>query len=170
MDVRRLRAGEWIAAASGVLLAVCLFLPWYERGAREFSAWESFAVLDLVLVALALLAVGLLVVTAAQPTAAVGIAADAMLALVAIVVTVMTLIRLLNSPGSLEAAGVDATVATFGWVGLGAVAGVLAGAVVAMRDERLSRPGRPTDATGAPVSSQPEIETLPAPPREDATA
>ena len=29
MDLRRLRAGEWVAAASGVALLVSLFLPWY---------------------------------------------------------------------------------------------------------------------------------------------
>jgi hypothetical protein len=41
---------------------------------------------------------------------------------------------------------------------------VVAGAV-AMRDERLSPPGRPTDATGRPVPRAPEVEPLPAPPR-----
>ena len=29
MDLRRLRAGEWIAGVSGVVLLVSLFLPWY---------------------------------------------------------------------------------------------------------------------------------------------
>ena len=32
MDLRRLRAGEWLAAAAGVALVVSLFLPWYEIG------------------------------------------------------------------------------------------------------------------------------------------
>jgi hypothetical protein len=33
-----------------------------------------------------------------------------------------------------------------------------------MRDERLSKPGRPTDQTGAPVSEPIAVETLPGPP------
>jgi hypothetical protein len=34
---------------------------------------------------------------------------------------------------------------------------------MAMRDERLSKPGRPTDLSGRPIPAQPEVETLPAP-------
>ena len=61
MDLRRLRHGEWIAAAGGVVLVVSLFLDWY----REFvgvdlavglTGFESFDVLDVVLVLIALLA------------------------------------------------------------------------------------------------------------------
>jgi glyoxylase-like metal-dependent hydrolase (beta-lactamase superfamily II) len=37
------------------------------------------------------------------------------------------------------------------------------GAWVAMRDERVSQPGRPTDSSGRPVSQHPEIEAMPAP-------
>ena len=50
------------------------------------------------------------------------------------------------------------------WIGLGAGVVLLAGCMIAMRDERLSAPGRLTDSTGVPVSEPPEIETLPAPP------
>jgi hypothetical protein len=33
MDLRRLRAGEWIVAVSGAALLASLFLPWYGRDA-----------------------------------------------------------------------------------------------------------------------------------------
>ena len=185
MEMGRLRAGEWIAAVSGVVLVVSLFLPWYEvevpphggvrgrdiGGSVELSAWEVFSVVDVLLLALGVLAVALLVVTATQPTAAVGIASDAMLTIVAGVLAVVTTIRLINLPGALEAVdqlGADAGRTAFAWLGLAAVFGVLAGCVVAMRDERLSRPGERTDSTGLPVSEVPEIQVIPSPPRGSA--
>lgn len=159
MDLRRLRAGEWIAGASGALLFVTLFLPWYDAAGTGVSAFEAFAMFDVVLVALAALGLVLVAVTASQPSAAPGIALDALLTIIAAVVAILLLFRVLNLPGDLEGAGR----AAFAWVGLGATWGVFAGALVAMRDERLSKPGRPTDSTGVPVDAQPEIETIPAP-------
>ena len=159
MDLRRLRAGEWIAGASGVLLFVSLFLPWYDAAGTDVSAFEAFAVVDVVLVALAALGLVLVAVTASQPSAAPGIALDALLTIIAAVVAILLLFRVLNLPADLE----RAERAAFAWVGLAAAWGVFAGALVAMRDERLSKPGRPTDSTGVPVEAQPEIETISAP-------
>lgn len=159
MDLRRLRAGEWITAAAGVVLAVCLLLPWYTRpgpGGGELTGWEAFTILDVLLLVLAILAVGLLVLTAVQPTAAVGIASDALLTLVAAPIAVLTLVRVLGPPDSLERAG-------GAWLGLAATLAVLAGTLIAMRDERLSKDGPPTDATGVPVAAPPEIEAIPPP-------
>ena len=157
MDLRRLRAGEWIAGASGAVLFVTLFLPWYDAAGTDVSAFEAFAVFDALLVAIALLGVSLVVVTASQPSAAVGIALDGLVTIIAAVVAILLVFRVLNLPGE------GAERATFAWVGLSAAWGVFVGALVAMRDERLSKPGRPTDSTGVPVDAPPEIETLPAP-------
>jgi hypothetical protein len=183
MELARLRTGEWIAAVSGVVLAVSLFLPWYEvevpphGGARDvggtvdLTAWEVFSVVDVLLLLLGLAAVALLVVTASQPTAAVGIASDALLTILAGVMAVVTTTRLINLPGALEEVdrlGVDPDRAPFAFMGLAAMFGVLAGCVIAMRDERLSRPGERTDATGLPISEAPEIEVIPSPPRGSA--
>lgn len=171
MDLRRLRAGEWAAAVSGLTLCVALFLPWYEvRGetTARITVWEAYWIVDVLLLALALLAAGLLVLTAIQRTAAVGIAADALLTIFAGIVAVVATIRVLDIPGALEApAGLtlETERTAFAWLGLLAVFGVLAGAIVAMRDERLSREGELTDATGVPTEAPPEIETIPAPPR-----
>jgi hypothetical protein len=166
MDLRRLRIGEWIAAVSGAVLVVSLFLPWYTAGDVDVTAFEAYSVVDVLLLSIGLLGIGLLVVTAVQRTAAVGVASDALLTLVAAGVLVVALIRAINLPGDLEAAG--ATRAAFLWVGLTAALGVLVGAMVAMRDERLSKPGTHTDATGVPVGAQTEVETLPAPRHEGA--
>lgn len=182
MEPGRLRAGEWIAAASGVLLVVSLFLPWYkvevprhggmrDDGTVGLTAWEVFSVVDVLLLLLGIAAVALLVVTASQPTAAVGIASDALLTILAAVMAVVTTIRLINLPGALEEAdrlGSGLERAPFAFIGLAAVFGVLAGCVIAMRDERLSRPGERTDPTGLPISEAPEIEVISSPPRGSA--
>jgi hypothetical protein len=164
MDLRRLRKGEWIAGVSGLVLLVSLFLPWYEvEGVQlDVSAFEAFSAFDVLLVLVALAGMAVVAVIAVQEAPAVGIAVEALLTLVAAVVSILLFFRVLNLPDPLDSIpGAGRT--AFPWVGLAATLGVFAGSLVAMRDERLSKPGRPTDSTGAPIDSQPEIETLPAP-------
>jgi len=154
--------GEYLAAASGAVLILSLFGPWYEAGGADLTAWETFSVLDVLFLLLGALGVALLLVTAAQRTAAVGIAADSLLFLMAAPVALVALIRFLNLPGAAEE--LNAGRGLFSYVGTLAVLGVAGGALLAMRDERLSAPDRPTDVTGVPVEATPEIESLPAPP------
>jgi hypothetical protein len=153
MDLRRLRTGEWITGASGLLLFLALFLPWYE----ELSGWEAFSVLDLILVLLALAALSVPVVTAGYRVPAFPLALQSLTALFGMGVLLLVLFRVLNLPG-------DAHGREWGlWIALAAVLGVIAGALVAMRDERRSPPGRHTDLTGVPVAAPREIESRPAP-------
>jgi hypothetical protein len=180
MDLRRLRAGEQIAAAAGLVLVVSLFGPWYElvtvspsvvapapTETVEVTAWEAFSVTDVLLLVSGVIGIWLLVVTAVQRTAAIGIASDSLAFLVTAPIAVAALIRVLNVPDALDTgglvAGVDRT--PFAWLGLLAALAVPIAALVAMRDERVSAPGRPTDTTGVPIDTQPEIETLSVPPR-----
>ena len=65
-------------------------------------------------------------------------------------------------PGDLDAAGRRARGASPGSASA-ATFGVLVGGFVAMRDERLSKPGRWTDSTGVPIDAPPEIETISSP-------
>ena len=178
MDLRRLRAGEWIAAAAGIALLVTLFLPWYERqlacigrssagllpcpDPQEVTAWEAFAVTDVVLGLVALAAVALFMVTALQRAAAVAMAYESLLTIAAGVAALLVVMRVLIPPGE----GLSRTGGL--WLGCLATLAVLGGSLVAMRNERLSKSGRPTDPTGVRVEAPPEIETLPAPPREGA--
>lgn len=163
MDLRRLRPGEWITAASGLVLAIALFLPWYSLGGANVSGWDVLTVVDVLLALVALAAVAVFLVTATQPTAATPIASQALLTIVSGIALVVVLVRVLNIPGDLE--GTGAGRAAGAYLGLLATAGVLAGALLAMRDERISDPRHPTDSTGVPVAATPEVETLPAPPR-----
>jgi hypothetical protein len=158
MDLRRLRAGEWVAALSGIVLLVSLFLPWYGAGAEgEASGWEALAAIDVVLALVAAFGVGLLVITASQRVPAVPIALSAVVTFVGLIGVVLVLIRLASVPGELD--GREAGV----WLGLLGTIGTVAGGWVAMRDERLSPEGRHTDLTGRPAPAPPEIEHIPAP-------
>jgi hypothetical protein len=161
MDLRRLRLGEWVVGASGVLLFVALFLPWYGDGlansSQTLSAWEAFAVLDVILALIALAAITVPIVTATHRVPAVPLALESLTTLIGLIGLVLVVIRVLNLPG-------DADGREWGlWVGLVAMLGVFAGGMVAMRDERRSPAGRHTDLSGVPVDTPREIETLPAP-------
>jgi hypothetical protein len=155
MDLRRLRVGEWTVGACGLLLLIALFLPWYSEPSS--TAWEAFTVLDVILALLALAAISVPIVTATHRVPAVPLAVESLTALFGMAGLLLVLIRLLNLPG--EADGRDVGL----WLGLAATLGIIAGALIGMRDERRSSKGRHTDVSGVPVSSQPDIETLPAP-------
>lgn len=159
MDLRRLRAGEYVLALSGAGLIVSLFLPWYERGGSEVTGWQAFTVVDGVLAAIGAAALATVFLAATQRTAAIAIAVESLMVLFGLAAAALALIRVIDVPGL----GPGYGLAGGAWAGLAAAVGVAAGALVAIRDERLSRPGRPTDPTGRPTSGAPEIRTLPPP-------
>jgi len=155
-----------VLAAGGAALIVSLFLPWYERAggaAGSLSGWEALGVIDVILALIAACAVSVTIATAVMRVAAVPIALDALATWLAILAVVLVLIRVLDLPDG--AAGRDLGL----WLALAAAAGILVGSAVSMRDERLSPPGRYTDASGRPVPKPAEIEPLPAPPRGSAS-
>jgi hypothetical protein len=155
MDPRRLRIGELALGLAGAALLVSLFLPWY----GDRSGWESLSVVDLLLALIAVSVLAVPFVTAAQPVAAVPVALQAISTLLGMVALLLVLLRVLDLPG--DAGGRAEGL----WLALAAAAGVMAAGALAMRDERLSPPERPTDATGKPIDRRREIEALPAPPR-----
>lgn len=149
MDLRRLRVGEWILAISGLALLVSLFLPWSDA---DRTGWESLSVLDVLLMILGLAALAIWLITAIAKTTAPGLASQSLLVPFALVMAVVALFQL----GEFDRVGA--------YVAIAAVLGVLVGDLMAMRDERLSKPGRPTDQTGVPVSAPLAVEKLPGPP------
>lgn len=189
MDPRRLRIGEWIVGASGAVLLVSLFLPWWGLEGRwidlgpggpiegpldettvtattTWTAWQIFSVADLLLLLLGALALVAVAIVARAPAPGPGIAAEALLTPLAIVMLVVVLIQVLGTPNALEVAPpiADPTLQVGAWLGLASTFALVVGLLAAMRDERLSRPGEPTDQTGVPLTRPLNVETLPAPP------
>jgi len=169
MDLRRLGRGEWLLGIAAVALLVSLFLPWYEGSdglsacitqscaTAQLSAWEAMAVGDVLLAFVAAFAVLVVIVTATQRVPALPLALDSFLTYSGLVATILVLWRVLSIPG--DASGRAWAL----WMGLAATLAITFGALVALRDERLSRPGRPTDVAGVPVPPPAPLETIPAP-------
>jgi hypothetical protein len=146
MDLRRLGAGEWLAALSGLALLVSLFLPWYSADTDSTaSAWESLAAVDVLLSFVAASGVLLAIVTVAQRVPAVPIALSALVALAGGIGVLLVLFRAIDLPG--DSSGREWAI----WLGLAGAIGIVAGAVIAMRDE--VRPG----------ATAPDIPAMPAP-------
>jgi hypothetical protein len=168
MDLRRLRAGEWILGIGSVLLLLSLFLTWYEGknvevrsteplGDYSLTGFEAFAAIDLILAACALLGLALVVACAMQRVSAVSIAGSSVMALVAIGVLVLVAFRAARIPDfDVEGATFfDVSRGAGIWAALAGGVAMLAGSLASIRDERITGDTRSVD----PAS----IETLPAP-------
>jgi hypothetical protein len=192
MNLQRLRIGEWIFGVSGVVLLISLFLPWWglegnwidlgpggpvEGGFSDqsvgdgftatvnttWNAWQVFSVADILLALLGLLAIVVWVVVARWSAPGLGLAGEALLTLLALVMMVVILVQILGTPSTLEVpAPIPHASLEYGaWLGLASTFGILFGLLAAMRDERLSKPGEPTDSTGVRIDAQPSVEKLP---------
>lgn len=191
MNLQRLRIGEWVFGVSGVVLLVSLFLPWWGLEGRwgdlgpggpveagyvddtspvstitTWSAWQVFSVADVLLALLGVLAIVVWAVVARWTSPGFGLSAEALLTLLALVMTIGVAIQIVTTPGVLEIAPSlpSATIEYGAWLGLASTFGILFGLLAAMRDERLSKPGEPTDSTGVRIDAHPPIEKLPGPP------
>jgi uncharacterized membrane protein HdeD (DUF308 family) len=140
MDLRRLRAGEWIVGAAGAALFVSLFLDWYQGT----TGWQAFDAIDVVLLIVALSALGLALITALQRTPAIPIAMASIVTTLAFVALVVVAYRTINPPGDWDRSGGV-------WLALGSTLTMLAGSVLALRTERPGAPAQPVDAEQLPA-------------------
>ena len=144
MDLRRLRLGEWLAAAGGVLMIVSLFLPWYEG----VSGYEALSLIDLLLTLLALLALALAVLQATRDSPALPVGAGVLAAAFGIVGVLLVVFRLIDDPFS------GAEVRAGAWLGLLAALAIEVGAWRSIASEYVE---------GLPPDLEPELRPTPAP-------
>jgi hypothetical protein len=128
-----------------------------------WTAWQVFSVADVLLALLGLLAILVWVVVARWSAPGLGLAGEALLLLLAIAMTIVVLVQILGTPSTLEVPPPisQASLEYGAWLGLASTFGILFGLLAAMRDERLSKPGEPTDSTGVRIDAQPAVEKLP---------
>ena len=171
MDLGRLRIGDWATALAAVALLVVMFFDWYGvegagSGAPAANAWEAFSVLDIVLAFAAAWALAGAIATATQHTPAVPIAMMSVTTFLALFALIWLLFRVAFPPDA-EVAGADATRLGGLWLGLVCSAGLLGGALAAIRDESPSlRAPAPHEAPDRPPRVP--VTTLPAPSPGDA--
>jgi hypothetical protein len=136
----RIPIGPLVAAVGAVLLIVSLGLDWY----ADLSGFNSFEVLDLLLVALALVALAVLV--DALGLVRTPLSAGTLLA-VGVLALVIVLSQLVNHPP----AGYQDDVETGLWLGLAGAALMLAGAILATA--RIALAVEPRRASGVPPAA-----------------
>ncbi len=150
--MRRVRPGEIVAGAAGLLLLIALFLDWYTVAGRGggLSAWDAFTVVDVLLAIVALLGIALLVSQVVGRGPSLPVALEVVTTTLALAATLLVLYRILNQPGSNDV--VD--VAVGAWLGAGCCLALFLGAWLALSDER----ARPAD----PPPPEPERRPTPA--------
>src|SRR3954469_16278804 len=148
MRLRRLRSADWLTGVAGLVLLLLLWAPWYTVAGGTLSAWDAFAIIDVVLALTALLAIAVPLVTAAKDTPSLPVAVDVLAASVSVIALLLVLIRLLALPGDGAATGREWGVVA----GTLAVLGTVAASWWALRDESAPglRPGPEPRAMHAP--------------------
>jgi hypothetical protein len=148
MDLRRLRAGEWIAAAGGIALVVALLLPWYAGAAETLTGYQALSVIDVLLTLIALLGIALAVLQATQDTPAKPVAAGVLTVVFSALGVLLVAFRLIDSPSAgLEIRG-------GAWLGLVAAIAISVGGWRSIAAEYVR---------GLPPDPEPELRPTPAP-------
>jgi len=132
----------------GALLVASLFLGWYRScpagdcaAGTTASAWQAFAVIDVVLLLAGVVAVAALVLTIAQRTPAAPLALTSTGTFVAIAAAICAVVRLVFAPALPSAGQSTETVRLLGaWLGTGAALSLLAAMLASVRDERTPAP------------------------------
>ena len=148
MDVRRLRAGEWLAAAAGVALIVTLALPWYAAPERTLSGFQALTVIDILLALVALLALALGVLQATQDGPAAPLGAGVLTVVFGAVAVLLVAFRLIDAPSD----GLE--VRSGAWLSLAAAVAITVGGWRSLAAEHVR---------GLPPDREPELRATPAP-------
>lgn len=152
IEISRLRPGEIISGAGGVLLLVVLFaVPWYavkspDGGSTTVTGWDALTTLRWLLLVTIVAALALAYFQATRPAPAIPVALSVIVTALGFLSAVALIYRvLINVPGSDSV--VDARVGAY--LGLATALAILYGGYRSMRQEGIS----PTDAAA-------DIETI----------
>jgi hypothetical protein len=133
MRVSRLRKGEIVVGLGAVALLVSLFLDWFEPADAPETGWESLGWLALLpLVVTIALGLALVVATVAERTPALPLALGVIVVPWALLACLAIVVRLIAQPG----ANAVVEVLWPAYLGLAGAAAALAGAWIALADER----------------------------------
>jgi uncharacterized membrane protein len=148
VDLRRLRAAEWIAVGGGAALIVSLLLPWYDAPTEPLTGFEALTVIDVLLVLVALLALALGVLQATHDTPAKPVGAAVLTVVIGALGVLLVVFRLIDAPADgLEVRG-------GAWLGLVAAVAIPVGGWRSLAAEYVR---------GLPPDVEPELRATPAP-------
>jgi multidrug transporter EmrE-like cation transporter len=146
MSLRLVRRGEWLCGVCGALLFLSLFFTWYKgvRTSVGYSAWQSFGVIDIAILVLAVMAICIVPVFSLRKLVAAGTALTALTAGLAPLVVVAVGYRALVLP-KLDTTAVSRSYGL--WTGLGLCVLTALCTWMSLRDERFAGPhGRDASA------------------------
>jgi hypothetical protein len=115
LDTARVSLGEMIAAAGGLVLLVCMFLPWFggERvgsggalvAVPTTTGWEAFSgVLDILIVVLAAVPIGIAVARANGSPLRLPLEQWAAVMIAGALLLVLVVVKLIDPPGVIDVA------------------------------------------------------------------
>jgi hypothetical protein len=133
LHLRWLRSGELLATAGVICVVVSLFEPWYQGASGKLDAWDTFGPGVALLLAATSAALALIVATLAERSVALPVAASVWCVLLGLLALIAAVVRVLERPQHSTEVRVGA------WLALIGAVAILAGAWLALRDERPSR-------------------------------
>ena len=141
--MRRIRLGEALLGIGAIALFVLLFADWFEGGGVSKSGWSSVGwALDILFAAVILLALTTVVITAVGAKPAIALGPGVFTAVLAVITLPIALIRVLIAQPDLDLGlgNTNVTVQLAGYLGLLALIVIVAGAWIALGDERTDAP------------------------------
>jgi hypothetical protein len=148
VDLRRLRAGEWLALVAGSGLIVALLLPWYGVAGETVSGYQALTIVDILLTLLAALSLALPVLQATQDAPNKPVGAAVLTVLFGVLGVLLVLFRLIDMPAD----GLE--VRAGAWIALAATGAITAGGWLSLAAEYVR---------GLPPDLEPELRPTPAP-------
>jgi hypothetical protein len=158
-DTTRVRFGDMVAAVSGLVLFLSLFLNWYNVSVKaalgsasaSVSGWEALSFIDILLFIIAVIAIAVAVARMANAFPRMAISPGLLVLAVGVLAVLLVLFRIIDIPGSGDVAdvpGVDLG-RSFGiFIALLAAIGVAAGGWLTWNEEGKPRPGAVGGGTG----------------------
>jgi hypothetical protein len=144
-----------MAGTGGLALLLAMLLDWYApdlgvTASFDFGldAWESFSVLDVVLVLLALFPLALVLLQATRDSPSLPVAFSVLTTIAGFLAALLILYRIVNQPGPNDAVDVELGA----WVGFAAAVAVAVGGWRSMRAEAMPGvPAPPVEDLAAPA-------------------
>jgi len=133
MKLRALRAGELVALAGVVCLAVSLVRPWYEGPSGQLDAWDTFGPAVVILLATLCAALAMILSALTERSMALPIATAVWSVVLGLAGVIAALVRVLERPQDTN------TLCAGAWLALAGAVLILVGAWLAIDDERPSR-------------------------------
>jgi len=179
MDLDRMSTGEKIADAAAVLLFIFMFFEWFSVDisggeglfsvSGGFNAWESFDLIDIVLLITVVAAAAVAVIRLTDALFEPPVSLNAVVAILGAISVLLILYRIIDPPGyggAADVPGVDIGPSIGAFLGLIAAAGIAYGGYRAMQEEgtTFGDLGDQFSSRGGPGAPPPPSSTTPPPP------